>query len=60
MQNVYRRVVGIVGLSIQNISEADFGDHRRICAVGRALKVTCLSSCEVLFRQTLYPLSIHF
>ena len=41
-------MVGVVGLSIQNISEADFGDRRRICAAGRALKVTCLSSFEVL------------
>jgi len=48
MQTVYRRVLGVVGLSIQNICEADFGDRRRICAVGRVLKVTCLSSFEVL------------
>jgi len=48
LQNVYRRVVGVVGSSIQNINEADFGDRRRICAVGRALKVSCLSSFEVL------------
>jgi len=47
MQTVYRRVVGVVGLSIQNICEADFSDRRRICSVGRALKVTCLSSFEV-------------
>jgi hypothetical protein len=48
MQTVYRRVVGVVGLSIQNICEADFGDRRRMCSVRLALKVTCLSSFEVL------------
>jgi hypothetical protein len=48
IQTVCRRVEGVVGLSIQNISEAHFGDHRRICAVGQALKVTSLSSFEML------------
>jgi hypothetical protein len=41
-------VVLVVEWSIQNINEADFGDRRRIWAVGRALKVSCLSLFEVL------------
>ena len=56
MQAVYRRVVGVVGLSIQNPREVDFGDCRQVCAVGRALKVTCLSSFEVLVQANVIAL----
>ena len=59
MQNVYRKVVGVVGLSIQDISEADFGDRRRISAVGRAIKYPVYPHLKCLFRQTLYLSLIH-
>jgi hypothetical protein len=48
LQTVYRRLVLVVEWSIQNINEADLGGRRRIWAVGRALKVSCLSSFEVV------------